>query len=61
MQEVLAALFGIEVGFHAELVNHIHLILRIRPDVVATWSDKEVVRRWLTIAKLAKSPDGFAN
>jgi hypothetical protein len=58
MQAILAGLFGIEVGFHSELSNHIHLLLRNRPDVVATWSDEEVVRRWLTITKLAKSRDG---
>jgi hypothetical protein len=40
------------------LSNHIHLVLRNRPDVVQTWSDEEVVRRWLTITKLAKSRDG---
>ena len=33
-EESLAALFGIEVGFHAEMSNHIHLVLRTRPDVV---------------------------
>jgi hypothetical protein len=34
------------------------LILRTRPDVVETWSDQEVVRRWLVASKLAKSSDG---
>ena len=45
-EERLAGLFGIEVGFHAELSNHIHLVVRTRPDVVVSWSDQEVVRRW---------------
>ena len=58
MQETLAALFAIEVGFRGELSNHLHLIFRTRPDVVESWSDKDVVRRWLTITKLAKSQDG---
>ena len=57
-EEALAGLFGIEVAFHGELSNHIHLILRSRPDVVALWSDKEVVRRWLTISHLVPSKDG---
>src|SRR5262245_12611121 len=34
--------------------NHIHLILRTRPDVAATWSDEEVVKRWLKIAQLKR-------
>ncbi len=48
-EERLAGLFGIEEAFHGELSNHVHLILRTRPDVVARWSDEEVVRRWRTI------------
>jgi hypothetical protein len=54
-QMLLARLFAIEIGFHAELANHIHLVLRNRPDIVATWTDEEVVRRWLAISKLTKS------
>jgi hypothetical protein len=57
-EERLAGLFGIEVGFHAELSNHIHLVLRTRPDIVDTWPDEEVVTRWLTISHLTKSRDG---
>ncbi len=58
MQAALAGLFAIEIGFRAELSNHIHLLLRTRPEIVATWSDDEVIRRWLKITKLAKSRDG---
>ena len=57
-EEALAGLFGIEVGFYAEMSNHLHLVLRTRPDVVATWSDKEVVQRWLAVSHLTKSRDG---
>ena len=57
-EEALAALFAIEVAFRSEMVNHVHVILRTRPDVVPTWSDEEVVRRWLTVSRLAKSRDG---
>ena len=31
-EKTLAGLFAIEVAFHAELSNHIHLVLRTRPD-----------------------------
>ena len=44
-EERLAGLFAIDVAFHNEMSNHMHLILRARPDVVAQWSDKEVARR----------------
>ena len=43
----LAAGFGIDLLNFAILSNHFHLILRSRPDVVATWDDAEVALRWL--------------
>lgn len=58
MQEHLAGLFAIEIGFRSEMSNHVHLVLRTRPDVARSWSAAEVVRRWLTVSKLAKSRDG---
>ena len=60
LEETLAGLFGIEIGFHGELSNHLHLVLRTRPDVVDNWSDHEVVERWLKISHLTKSRDGVA-
>ena len=57
-QKRLAALFGVEVCFHAEMSNHMHLVLRTRPDVVKEWTDEEVVRRWLTVTHLTRSGDG---
>ncbi len=44
--EELAGIFGIDVGGYAVMSNHLHVVLRIRPDVVAGWSDEEVARRW---------------
>ena len=44
-----AAHFGIDLLCYAKLSNHYHLILRTRPDVVETWDDTEVARRWLMI------------
>jgi len=55
-ERLLAQLFGIDVAFHAELSNHIiHRVLRTRPDIVRTWSDEEVIRRWLSITKLTRN------
>jgi REP element-mobilizing transposase RayT len=45
----LATLFAIEVVAYAVLANHYHSVLRIRPDIVALWSDPEVARRWLIL------------
>ena len=48
--EELAGRFAVEVLGHAILENHYHLILHIRPDIVETWSDEEVVRGWLQLS-----------
>ena len=45
----LASLFGIDVCGYAVMSNHLHVILRTRPDVVAAWSNEEVAKRWWTL------------
>lgn len=50
--------FGVEVNFHSEMENHLHLLIATRPDIVELWSDEEVVRRWMTICRLIRSKDG---
>ena len=50
-----AANFGIDLLSMAILANHFHLILRSRPDVVATWDDTEVARRWLKLCPKRKN------
>jgi hypothetical protein len=47
--EKLASVFGIDCLSYAILSNHLHVVIRSRPDVVATWSDKQVALRWLQI------------
>ena len=49
--ESLASVFGIDVLTYAIMSNHMHLILilRNRPDVVASWSDQQVAIRWLRV------------
>jgi len=52
--------FGIDLLSMAILANHFHLILRSRPDVVATWDDTEVARRWLILCPKRKNEDRSA-
>ena len=40
--EALASVFAVDMLSYAILSNHMHHILRNRPDVVKTWSDEEV-------------------
>jgi REP element-mobilizing transposase RayT len=45
--EHLAKYFSIDVLAYSILSNHLHLVLRQRPDVVKTWNDTDVVGREL--------------
>ena len=47
--ELLASVFGMDVLTYAILSNHLHVVTRTRPDVVATWSAREVATRWLRV------------
>jgi len=47
--ERLASVFGIDVLTYAILSNHMHIVMRTRPDVIAAWSDEEVAIRWLKV------------
>lgn len=53
-----AAHFGIDLLCYSILSNHFHLVLRSRPDVVATWDDTEVARRWLMICPGGRDRQG---
>ena len=42
----LAEVFAIAIGGFSVLDNHLHLLVRLDPDIAKDWSDEEVVRRW---------------
>jgi REP element-mobilizing transposase RayT len=44
--EQLAPVFAIDICGYAVMSNHLHVILRSRPDLVRDWSDDEVAFRW---------------
>ncbi|MCL4191441.1 MAG: hypothetical protein KJZ87_06815 [Thermoguttaceae bacterium] len=44
--EELSGCFAVEVAGFAILDNHLHVLVRLCPERLASWSDKEVVRRW---------------
>ena len=56
--EFLAGVFGIDVFGFSVMSNHLHVILRNRPDVVKTWSDEEVARRWWNLFPSRRNKDG---
>ena len=57
--EELAAFFAIEIGFYSVMQNHLHLVLRSRPDVARRWPKEKVVRCWLKVAKLKRGSSRF--
>ncbi|MFN9721163.1 MAG: transposase, partial [Planctomycetota bacterium] len=58
--EELAGIFGIDVLSFAVLSNHLHVVVRTRPDVVKTWSDDEVALRWWRLFPQRRNEDGSA-
>jgi len=47
--EFLASNFGVDCLTFSVMSNHMHIVLRSRPDVVRQWTDEQVVRRWLKL------------
>ncbi|MFK7738284.1 MAG: hypothetical protein AB8B50_19830 [Pirellulaceae bacterium] len=56
-----AAYFGVDLLGSAILSSHFHLVLRSRPEVVQTWDDTVVARRWLMLCPLRKHEAGNAD
>jgi REP element-mobilizing transposase RayT len=44
--EKLASIFAIDICGYAVMSNHLHIILRTRPDLIQDWSDDEIALRW---------------
>jgi len=53
----LAGQFSIDICAMAIMSNHIHLVVRNRPDIAGQWSDEEVARRWWNLFPGRKTDD----
>jgi hypothetical protein len=53
----LAASFAVDCLSYAIMVNHFHILFRNRPDIVQTWSDEEVARRWWNLFPARRNAD----
>jgi len=42
----LAEIFAVAIGGFSVMDNHLHVLVRLDPDVAEGWTDEEVVRRW---------------
>jgi hypothetical protein len=45
----LDAIFAVSVGGFSVLDNHLHLLLRLDPEIAKNWTDREVVDRWFKL------------
>jgi hypothetical protein len=54
----LSGCMAIDILDYAILDNHLHVVLRNRPDIVAGWSDEEVALRWWHVCPSRKNADG---
>ena len=53
----LAGQFSIDICSIAIMSNHIHLVVRNRPDIAGQLSDEEVARRWWNLFPGRKTED----
>jgi len=44
--ELLCSVFAVELCSYAIMSNHYHLVVRLAPDQVESWTDEEVLSRW---------------
>ena len=58
--EVLSNSFGVDVCGYAVMSNHLHLVIRTRPDVWQKWSDLEVAARWWQLFPRRRDENGNA-
>ncbi len=56
--EFLASAFGIDCLTYTVMSNHLHVVLRSRPDVVRRWSNRRVAEHWLRIFPKRREKDG---
>ena len=60
--ELLARVCSVEVAAYAVMSNHLHVVVRPRPDLARRWSDQETAERWLRLfpGRGRLLPDGSA-
>ena len=45
----LTTVFAVEIAAYAVMSNHVHAVVRMSPEIAASWSADEVVERWLRV------------
>ncbi len=56
----LSATMALDICGYAVMGNHLHVVVRTRPDLVAGWSDEDVARRWRRLFPKRRDEHGQA-
>ena len=56
--EELAGIVSLDILGFAVLSNHLHVVVRTRPDIVKAWSDDEVALRWWRLFPQRRNENG---
>ncbi|WP_295873048.1 transposase [uncultured Zhongshania sp.] len=48
---LLSTLFAIDIAAYAVMSNHLHLVVKLSPEIMNDWSDREVLERWTSLHK----------
>ena len=56
--ELLASIFAVEILGFAVMDNHLHLVIRTRPDLAADWSPDQLAARWWALFPQRRLADG---
>ena len=56
----LAEAFAIDVGAYAVMANHLHVVLKQRPDQAKEWAAEEVTRRWRHAFPKTRDDEGLS-
>lgn len=48
---ILSSLFSIDICAYAVMSNHLHLVIKLCPAQAQSWSNTEVIERWLSLFK----------
>jgi hypothetical protein len=57
---LLGECFAVAIHAYAVMSNHLHVVVQVIPDVVESWSDDEVITRWLRVFQVSNGdPDAI--
>jgi REP element-mobilizing transposase RayT len=56
--QLLSEIFALDVAGYAVMSNHLHLVVRVRPDLASGWSEKEAALRWLRLFPPSRDDEG---